>query len=108
MTRAISLGAAPEADVGVELWGHLYTTRPITRSVQQLADDVQGKIEAANDTDTLMGLLADLIGVLLLPDDDTVPPAADLIREKWTDDAVSVSQLRKLAEDIREAGEAPS
>lgn len=111
--RRITLAPSPEAGVEVELWEHMYTIRPITRSVQQSIEEIQAQTAQAQADqppdvgDVMAKLMADLIGARLLPLEEA-PPAADVVYEKWTADEISDSQLIQLNADIQEAGEAPS
>jgi hypothetical protein len=101
----ISLGAGTFEGVEVDLWGSLYKTVRITRSVQNKVDKALKKLDDTQDADAAVKVLADVIDARLEPQNGAGPPSK-LIVEKWKTDELSLDQLQQFQADLDEA-EAP-
>jgi hypothetical protein len=101
----ISLGAGTFEGVEVDLWGSLYKTVRITRSVQNKVDNSLKKMDEDMTADQAVKVLADVIDARLEPQNGAGPPSK-LIMEKWKADELSLDQLQQFQSDLDEA-EAP-
>lgn len=91
--------------IEVDLFGTLYKTVPITRSVQHAAVELEkeaGDIlnDATANPDDQVAYLAKAIALRLKAADDAAPSAADQIVTLYTDDKLCLDQIVGLIEDL--------
>lgn len=91
----------------VDLWGTTFETRPVTRSVERAAGELQRKVEESEDADEVVGLLAELLDLRLCPVGHKTR-AKTVIEKKWKADELSTPQLTKFCEDLAEADAPPA
>lgn len=106
MSRRVTLGAeTPKkgADIEVELYDHLYTGRPITRSVQVALDGLDEKLDQATTGDAAVHVFAEMLDVLLTPANGKRKTAGKVILEQWEKDELSVGQIGRFFEQVQEA-----
>lgn len=93
----ISIAPAYEP-IEVDLWGTIYKTRPITRSVAQALLKAEEKLEVAEGTDAQVKALAEIISLRL----ENAKAAAALIDKRWKADELVLTQLFAFAEALAE------
>lgn len=93
----------------IDLWGHVYTLRPVTRSVSARIDALQERAgeltgddrEGDATTDDLTGTLIELIDVMLQPVDDG-DDAGPLLRDMWDEDKLGLDWINAFVESLQE------
>lgn len=98
----ISIAASFEP-VEVDLWDHLFHTKPITKSVARSTDELGDKIneaEAAGDADKIVALLGEVFDALLQAADAKRTKPSALISKKWDSDELSLPQLIEFSEEL--------
>lgn len=88
--------------VEVDLWGKQFVTVPATRSVSEKAEPLIDKLNEATDLEDIVKGIGALLDIKLNPVEGA-KKASTLVREKWKADEVTIDQLNKLLDDIREA-----
>lgn len=95
-------GGYQHEPVEVDLWGRVFHTRPITRSVKKRVTEIQGQLIEATDADIEAGLYADMIEAFTVPTNGQKKTAGQLIRERWEQDKLSDEELADFADRLRE------
>jgi uncharacterized protein (DUF2236 family) len=90
--------ASPYEPVEVDLWGEVYRTVRITRSVEKTLDKIRAETEKAETTDQAVKGFAKLIATYL--GDDKV---VQVIDAKWKADEITVTELTDFVAAVVEA-----
>jgi hypothetical protein len=106
LATIIKIGAdtAPEPD-SVELFGHTFTVKRVTRSVQKGLEGVDKKLRAMNDdedADKIVTLMAEGLDALLAPNGQGVP-AKKVLVDAWKQDDLALDQINQLYEQVQES-----
>lgn len=110
MTRITIPVDLPEVD----LFGHIYTVKPLTRSVSEAFEKVTDLFEGVENHEQLAlayGRALDIrlvfkrsgkdaLKVLRGEDPVKQPEAAEVVAQAWSDDLVSVMQLHEVVSQI--------
>lgn len=86
----------------VDLWGHLYVVRPITKALQDkigpIEDELERKMDNAKDGAESVAALGRYLDVLLKTSDEDGKgkKPSTLLREKWSGGDLSVQQIRNF------------
>lgn len=95
--------------VEVDLWaddgGALYNTKPVTRSVSQKVQEIQGKAAELPDDadDAAVELLAQVFDALLVPANGGRKKPSAVVMAKWKADKVSQPELFAFVDNLTEA-----
>lgn len=108
MSPRLELGGTngwhPE-EIGV--FGKVYTTRRVSRSVNKQINEINEKIRAAAGDDEAFEALAELMDLLLEPEKGKRKKAGDVLREKWEADELFLDQINAFSESVVEAAMSP-
>lgn len=106
MTR-LTLGGQEETTeaVELELWERVFVLKPITRSVQRAADEIQQKLADEDDSDEAVRLFGELLDAISKSTNGQRKTAGQLINEKWLADELSLTALAQFVEQVREAAD---
>lgn len=100
MTRLrIDTGYDP---VEVDLWGALYETVDISRSLQKKAEKLEAQADATPSPDEQIALVAELMDIKLKPVGHEEQPSK-LIKAKWEKDNLTSRQLLRFVRSLGEA-----
>lgn len=103
----LRLGAdnAPERPE-VDLFGHKYRLRPLTRSVQMALQKADKELAALTDDDDMadhaIAVLAGTFDAMLVADGDEKRKPKTVIMEKWKADELSLPALRTFGDQLEE------
>lgn len=99
----ISITAEPFVPVEVDLWGTVYRTVPVTRSVQKKLDALSGDIEAAGDDgDKVIEAIGQLLDALF-EKTTAAKRASVLVSKKWKADELQFDRLLAFLSELRQA-----
>jgi hypothetical protein len=88
----------------VDVFGHLYRLRSITRSVQaglQKAYEAMDAMQAEADADKVIAQLAEVFDVLLEPEEHKTKAKTVLV-QKWKADELAMGAIRQFAQKLEE------
>ncbi len=104
MTR--KLNAADMFDtLEVDLWGNAYKLREITRSVGEKLQEAQkasNELDEDSSPDDAAKALIAVVDVILDPQGDDAPDAADVLGDLWDKDQLGLDWLTAFSESLQE------
>lgn len=95
----------------VDLWGHLYTLRAITRSIVGKFEEAQKKAaeldadEKTSDSEALAAALIGIVDIVLEPV-GPIASAGELLTEQWEKDALGIDWLTAFVDTLTEEAQA--
>jgi hypothetical protein len=101
----IGVDNLPERDK-VELFGHTFTVRRVTRSVQKNLEAVDKKLRTMDenaDGDRIVAAISDGLDAMLEPNGSKTP-AKQVLSEAWKKDDLDLVQVQTLYEQVQESG----
>lgn len=104
MAKRISLADLAGEATEVDLFGHIYTVRQVTRSVQKKLEGVEKKLRdalEADDADKVIDIIIGGLDALLEPGEES-PPVGKSLRDAWKADRLSINEINRLYESIQE------
>lgn len=107
MALVLSLGndQRPEPDT-VELFGHTFAIRRVTRSVQKNLEQVDKALAAMPDDsggDDVVAAMSDGLDALLEPQDGKGKHAKTVLQDAWKRDLLGLDQLNDLYAAVQES-----
>lgn len=93
--------------VEIDMWGRVFHTRPVTRSVKKRLAELQGALLETTDPDEEAGLYADMVEAFTVPTGGQKKTAGQLIREAWDADRLSDEELADFATRLQDALTSP-
>lgn len=107
MTR-IAIDAAPVTEAPeFDLWGSVFTLRPLTRSVEAKVKETLERADAALDSDQAVEMLGEMLDHLLAPEAGKRKKASAFVVAKWQADELAIDQIETFVDKVREAAGAP-
>lgn len=92
--------------VEVDLFGHEFETKQVTRSTQLALGELEELVDAAErdaDADKMVEALAQVLDLQLKGTDSKRTTAGDVVRKKWQGDELNLLDLVKFVEDLGNA-----
>lgn len=108
MTRLALGTTSTEEVVEVDVFGALFTLKPVTRSVQKVLEKVEEELQGATTGDQMADAFAEGLGALLAPANGNRAGAKKLISDKWKADELSLDQITRFFTDLQEASAPPT
>lgn len=104
MGKRITLADLTGETTEVDLFGHLYTVRQVTRSVQKKLEATDKKLVAALKSDDGDKVIDAIIGGLdaLLEPAEKSPAVGESLKDAWKNDRLSLNEINRLYESIQE------
>ena len=105
MPEPVSITTAHES-VEVDLWGAVFHTQRVTRSLEKEIARLEKAAEAVDpgDIDAEVRLLVEMLDVLLVPEDGKRKKASAHIIEKWEADEITRAELLGFIDRLVQAG----
>jgi hypothetical protein len=88
--------------VEVDLWGRVFHTKPVTRTVKKRIVELQTKLLATTDADEEARIYADMVEAITVPANGSRKLAGAVIMERWDADKLSDEELADFAERLQE------
>lgn len=88
-------------EVGV--FGRLFVTRRVSRSVNKKITDINERLSAAANDDEAFELVAEMMDALLAPTGGQKKTAGQVLREKWEADELFLDQIEEFSRQVQES-----
>lgn len=95
----------------VDLWGRIFESVPVTRSVQMRATELErgeGEALESEEPDEIVAYLGKILDLRLKPAKGARKAASEVIAEKWQADELSIPTLLAFVQRLGEADDPPA
>lgn len=104
MSERLSIAQPATDPVEVELWGKVYTLKPLTRTVEMKLDEKVMEIDQLSDVSGSLDDVVEAVATaydLLLASSNGTPKPSTTVKKAWKDDEVSSSRLTEFFTQLR-------